>query len=120
MIAPLFAGEPSRQVVIPAGAGWHDFWTGAPVAGGSVLHVDAATRNIAVYVKAGSVVPWADVGQRAGSPESRKLTVRVYGDGSLPFEMRNGNTTLRLHWTGGKGTADGAGEYSISDWKQLG
>src|ERR1039457_6331666 len=118
MIAPLFAGEPSRQVVIPAGAGWHDFWTGAAVAGGSVAHVDASTRNIAVYVKAGSVVPWADVGQHAGSAESRKLTIRVYGDGSLPFEMRNGNSTLRLRWAGGQGTADGAGEYNISSWKK--
>jgi alpha-D-xyloside xylohydrolase len=120
MIAPLFAGEPSRQVVIPTGAGWHDFWTGAPVVGGSVLHVDASARNIAVYVKTGSVIPWADVGQHAGSPESRKLTVRVYGGGSLPFEMRNGNSTLRLRWAGGQGAADGAGEYNISSWKQLG
>jgi len=120
MIAPLFAGEPSRQVVIPAGAGWHDFWTGAAVEGGSVAHLDASTRNIAVYVKAGSIVPWADVGQHAGSAESRKLTVRVYGDGSLPFEMRNGNSTLRLRWDGGQGTADGAGEYNISSWKRLG
>ena len=65
MIAPLFAGEPSRQVVIPAGAGWRmsflDRRCGCRRIG--AFHVDASTRNIAVYVKTGSVVPWADVGQ---------------------------------------------------------
>jgi alpha-D-xyloside xylohydrolase len=120
MIAPLFAGEPSRQVVIPAGAGWHDFWTGAPVAGGSVVRVDASARNIPAYVRTGSIMPWADVGQHAGSAESRKLKVRVYGDGSLPFEMHNGNDLLRLRWNGGQGVIDGSSEYNVYDWNRLG
>ena len=120
MVAPLFAGETSRKVVIPAGECWHNFWTGEPVAAGSTLQVQASTANIPVYVKAGSILPWADVGLHAGAPESRKVAVRVYGDGSLPFEMRNGSTSLRLRWAGGHGTAEGTGDYSVYAWRQIG
>ena len=36
MVAPLFAGEASRKVVMPQGA-WHDFWSGEAVAGGTEI-----------------------------------------------------------------------------------
>ncbi|HEY4356446.1 MAG TPA: TIM-barrel domain-containing protein [Acidobacteriaceae bacterium] len=120
MVAPLFAGEARRKVTIPAGAGWHDFWTGAAVAAGSTLTLEAsATEHIPVYVRTGSIVPWAEVGPHAGSPESRRLTARVYGDGSLPFELHRAGKAMRLTWQGSRGDVNDAGEYSVS-WKQMG
>ena len=119
MVAPLFAGEPSRKVVLPEGA-WHDFWTGEAVKGGAEIEVGASTEKIPVYVKSGSIVPWADVGLFAGAPESRRLTARVYGDGSLPFAMQAGGQTLRLSWSDGKGSVEGAGAYDVYAWKRMG
>jgi alpha-D-xyloside xylohydrolase len=119
MVAPLFAGEPSRKVVLPEGA-WHAFWTGDAVKGGTEIEVIAATERIPVYVKSGSIVPWADVGQFTGTPESRRITARVYGDGSLPFEMKAGGQTMRLSWSDGKGSAEGAGAYDVYAWKRMG
>jgi alpha-D-xyloside xylohydrolase len=123
MVAPLFADEPSRKVVLPAGR-WQDFWTGASLEGGTVLSVPASFRDIPVYVKAGSVVPWADVGASAGAPETRRLTARVYGDGSVPFVLKVGEQELRLSWNGGRGVAsEGAGAshtYNVHTWKQFG
>ena len=119
MVAPLFAGEPGRTVVLPAGQ-WHDFWTGQPVGGGSELNVPAATENIPVYVKSGSIVPWADVGLHADAPEARRLTVRVYGDGSLPFALRDGKDTLRLSCANGKGSVQGESTYDVALWKHIG
>lgn len=124
MIAPLFAGEPGRRVVIPAGADWHDFWTGAIAKAGTEMDVEASTQNIPVYVKTGSVMPWADVGQHAGAPETRRLAARVYGDGSLPFELLTGTQSLKLTWSNGHGSASGgketAGGYEVYDWKRIG
>jgi len=120
MVAPLFAGEPSRKVVLPAGS-WHDFWTGEPVQGGTTISVPASTQHIPVYVKTGSIIPWAEVGLYTAAPESRRLTVRVYGDGSLPFTLHDRETSCRLTWSNGKGTVEGQpATYQITAWKQIG
>jgi alpha-D-xyloside xylohydrolase len=120
MVAPMFAGEPGRKVVLPEGV-WHDFWTGEAIKGGAEITAPASTERIPVYVKSGSILPWADVGLFAGAPETRRLTARVYGDGELPFEMRVGEKTIRLAWSGGKGTVEGEhGDYDVYAWKQMG
>jgi alpha-D-xyloside xylohydrolase len=56
MVAPLFAGEPQRKVVIPQGE-WHDFWTGERIQGGNEFFVPASSEQIPVYVKSGSIFP---------------------------------------------------------------
>jgi alpha-D-xyloside xylohydrolase len=120
MVAPLFAGEPGRRVVLPEGA-WHDFWTGEALKGGTELSIPASTERIPVYVKSGSIVPWADVGLFAGAPETRRLTARVYGDGSLPCTLQDGAGTLRLSWRNGRGNVEGkGGSYVVYAWKHIG
>jgi alpha-D-xyloside xylohydrolase len=120
MVAPLFAGEPGRTVILPDGA-WHDFWTGEPLQGGTELSVPASTEKIPVYVKSGSIVPWADVGLFAGAPETRRLTARVYGDGSLSCALQDGENSFRLSWSNGKGSVEGkCNNYSVRAWKHVG
>lgn len=120
MIAPLFAGEPGRNVILPRGV-WHEFWTGERVQGGAELFVPATTDKIPVYVKSGSIIPWADVGLFADAPETRRIAVRVYGDGSLPFALKSGREALRLSWRNGTGSSEGTtGQYQVYSWKQIG
>jgi alpha-D-xyloside xylohydrolase len=119
MVAPMFAGEASRKVVLPEG-NWHDFWTGEALKGGDEIVVSATTEKIPVYVKSGSLVPWADVGLHAGAPETQRLTVRVYGDGSIPFVLSGGKDSVRLSWTDKKGSADGESTYEVLAWQQMG
>ncbi len=134
MVAPIFVEEPDSQpcsqmmrrspdggriVVLPEGT-WHDFWTGEALEGGKEITVPAATEKIPVYVKSGSIVPWADVGLFAGAPETRRLTARVYGDGALPFTIRVGGEMMQLTWSGGKGNVEGVhGGYDVYAWKQI-
>ncbi len=119
MVAPLFAGEPSRKVVLPEGD-WHDFWTGEALNGGTELTVSGSAEKIPVYVKGGSIVPWSDVGLFAGAPETRRVTARVYGDGSMPFTLACGRQTLRLSWSKGKGIAEGSADYHVYAWQRIG
>jgi alpha-D-xyloside xylohydrolase len=120
MVAPLFAGEPSRSIVLPPG-GWHDFWTGEMLQSGRDLVVSASTEKIPVYVRAGSIIPWADVGSFAGAPETRRITARVYGDGSLSFAYQSGEMRLRLSWKNGSGSVDeSGGGYNVYSWMHLG
>lgn len=118
MVAPLFAGEVERTVVLPAGA-WCDYWTGELVQGGGSIVVPASTANIPVYVKAGSVFPVAGIGASTESPESKEWTVRVFGDGTLAWEGVGGR---RLSWDNAaqKGIASGmTGGYKIASWKPM-
>ena len=119
MVAPLFAGEPDRKVVMPLGT-WHDFWTGAQIQGGTEFFLPASTERIPVYVKSGSIVPWADVGMHTGTPETRRITARVYGDGSLPFTLGRGGNALRLQWSEGVGKVEGTDDrYLVYAWKTM-
>lgn len=120
MVAPMFAGEASRKVILPDGA-WHNFWTGEALQGGSEFVLPATTERIPVYVKSGSVMPWANVGPHTGAAESRQLTARVYGDGSIPFTMRTAAGALRLSWRNGHGEVEGKSlGYNVHTWKQIG
>ena len=119
MVAPMFAGEPSRKVVLPRG-NWHDFWSGEPVTGGQTIEVPASYDRIPVYVKAGSVLPMGGVANCTADSETRNLLVRIFGDGSLPFTIPGAKEPeLQLAWKAGKGSIAQSGTarpYRVSAW----
>lgn len=119
MVAPLFDGEASRSVVIPNGD-WHDFWTGEPVAGSQTIEVPAGFERIPVYVKSGSVLPMGGIANSTAEPQTRRLTVRIFGDGAAPFSIGNPKQPeLLLTWENGKGAikqAKTARPYTIASW----
>lgn len=58
LVAPVLReGERGREVYLPTGALWHDFWTGAPHRGGDMLRIDAPLDHLPIFVRAGSIVP---------------------------------------------------------------
>jgi len=119
MVAPLFDGEPSRKVVMPSGD-WYDFWSGEPVRGRKIIEVPASYQQIPAFVKAGSVLPMGGIAGSTSDPETRNLTVRIFGDGSLPFSIP-GNITpeLVLTWHDGKGAIQQdktTRPYRVTSW----
>ena len=56
LIAPLFAGETSREVFLPAGD-WYDFETGERLEGGQVVRVSPGLETIPVFVRDGGIIP---------------------------------------------------------------
>ncbi len=122
IVAPLFAGERQRDVILPAGD-WHDFWTGAKVSGGTIFTISSSMAQIPVYVRAGSLIPWASVAQHAADPAGRDLTIRVYGDGHLGWSsvMKDGSVELAWNAHTKHGTSRSRGEsYQITAWQQIG
>ncbi len=119
MVAPMFAGEASRKVVLPRGS-WHDFWTGLQIAGGQTIELPASHERIPVYVKAGSVLPMGGVANCTADKETRNLLVRIVGDGSLPFTIHGESSPeLELAWVNGKGSIKQsavARPYAVSAW----
>lgn len=121
LVAPLFAGEPQRNVVLPPGR-WHNLWTGVAVEGANRFTVAASEENIPVYVKTGSVLPWATVSQHTADANGRRLQVRVYGDGGLPWSAPKSVGGLRLTWNPvtGRGSTHGNANFEVTEWKHLG
>jgi alpha-D-xyloside xylohydrolase len=119
LVAPLFAGESGRQLILPPGQ-WHDYWTGKPIAGGTVTEITADTRNIPVFVKSGAVLPLATVANSTVDARGRELQIRIFGDGSLPFALETPAGSLHIGWNAKTGSGSvkqvGNERYSVSSW----
>lgn len=100
LVAPVFAGETSRQVILPQGK-WFDFYTGELAGEGEIITVTPGLDRIPVFVKDGGIVPLC--------PPQTKL------DGSLqPLEIRHyGNKSgkYRLYDDDGESFNYEKGEY---------
>ncbi|HET7347826.1 MAG TPA: TIM-barrel domain-containing protein [Acidobacteriaceae bacterium] len=123
LVAPLFAGEASRKVVLPAGA-WHDFWSGKPYEGGRAYTVSSEQENIPVFVKAGSIVPLGGVGMTTDAESTRGLTVAVFGDGSMPWRLEGSSGFELRQSASGRIEARSTGAkphgYRVGEVKQMG
>ena len=56
LVAPLFAGQTSRKVVLPRGR-WYDFYTGDYAGDGEIIEVNPGLERIPVFVKDGGIIP---------------------------------------------------------------
>ncbi len=84
LVAPLFAGEVERTVVLPKGK-WFDFYTGELAGEGEIITVSPG-KQIPVFVKDGGIVPlWPPVSKIDG--QKHPLEIRHYGDKPGTFSL---------------------------------
>ena len=87
MVNPVIkAGATSRNVYLPAGANWVDFWTGKNYSGGQNIEAAAPVETVPLFVRAGSISPCGpaiEYAMQANDP----IELRVY-------RGANGNFTL--------------------------
>ena len=124
LVAPLFAGEAERKVVLPAG-NWQDFWTGELVRTRTQI-VSSSFRDIPVYVKAGSLVPWANVVQHVEQQNVRQIEVRVYGDGHKAWSSPPSVGGVQLRWNAAAARGDFVQNasrgrpFEVVGWEKIG
>ena len=74
LVAPVSEqGATHRTVYLPAGCDWYNYWTNERLHGGQTIVADAPIDTLPLFVKAGSIVPWA---RRWKARSSRKLSLR--------------------------------------------
>lgn len=79
MVSPVLEkGATARNVYLPQGTDWFDFWTGERLPGGQRLSVPAPLDRLPVHVAAGSIVPLGSPVQYADQSPSLPIEVRVY------------------------------------------
>ncbi|MEI8096421.1 MAG: glycoside hydrolase family 31 protein [Spirochaetales bacterium] len=107
--APQDGSPPTRPVYLPEGANWYDFWTERRYSGGQTLIADAPLSRMPLYVRAGSVIPMAEVAQHTGAVRQDRFTVQVYpgADGEFTLYQDAGDghgwekgeaTRITLRW----------------------
>ncbi|HEV7503208.1 MAG TPA: TIM-barrel domain-containing protein, partial [Vicinamibacteria bacterium] len=80
-------GAVRRDVYLPRGAAWYDFWTGAPFEGGRHVDAPAPYESIPVYVRAGSILPMGPEIQYTSEKPADPLTVWVYTGADADFDL---------------------------------
>jgi alpha-D-xyloside xylohydrolase len=128
LVAPVTEqGATSREVYLPAGTDWYNFWTGERATGGQTMSASAPIDTIPLFVRAGSIIP-------LGSPvesthEAQAIAkVRVYPGADADFTLfsddgrtyayeSGGGTVTRLHWNeaGHRLTHDGPAAWTSPD-----
>ncbi len=85
LVAPLFAGQSQRKVILPKGK-WYDFYTGRPAGDGEILTVAPGLDRIPVYVRDGGIIPMLEEGLRI--PDGKvPLEIRHYGSKDAVYEL---------------------------------
>jgi alpha-D-xyloside xylohydrolase len=113
LVAPVTEqGATSREVYLPAGSDWYNYWTNERMKGGQTITVQAPIDTIPLFVRAGSILP-------LGAPvESTHQTqaidhVRVYSGADANFTLfsddgrtyayeKGAGSVTRLHWDNAK------------------
>jgi alpha-D-xyloside xylohydrolase len=121
LVAPVTEqGRESRQVYLPAGRDWYNYWTNERLKGGQTVTVAAPIGIIPLFVAAGSIIPMGRDIQNTSTAQALK-EIRVYpgrgseftlyDDDGVTYDYEKGQGRLtRLHWDDERGqlTAKGA------------
>ncbi len=109
LVAPVTEqGATSREVYLPSGCDWYNFWTNERLHGGQTLKVAAPIDTLPLFVRAGSIVPLGSPVLSTKEPQAI-ASVRVYpgvdgdftlfaDDGTTYAYEKGGGRITKLHW----------------------
>ncbi|KQU47521.1 alpha-glucosidase [Sphingomonas sp. Leaf339] len=79
LVSPVLEkGATTRNVVLPAGRDWYDFWTGQRQPGGRRIAVAAPIGHLPLHVAAGTILPLGSPVQYADQSPSLPVELRIY------------------------------------------
>ena len=126
LVAPVTEqAQTEKDVYLPAGADWYNFWTNEKFSGGQTIKVAAPIDQIPVFVKAGSIVP---IGSDIQSTATKQIiaSVKVYPGKDADFTLYDDNgvswdydkgknsSTVKLHWNETTKVLSGAGNANVT------
>jgi alpha-D-xyloside xylohydrolase len=128
LVAPVTdQGATTKQVYLPAGSDWYNYWTHERLHGGQTVTVDAPIDKLPLFVRAGSIIPLGSAVENTSEKQSiTKVQVwpganadfALYQDDGRTYAYEKGDFQLtRLQWddAGQKLTHTGASAWSEPD-----
>ncbi len=109
LVAPVVEqGATSREVYLPAGTDWYNYWTNEKLHGGRTVTAEAPIDTIPLFVKAGSILPMG-AAVESTHEDQPILKVKVYpgadsdftlykDDGTTYAYESGKNEITKLHW----------------------
>ena len=111
MFGPAFLVSPvyqyharARQVYLPAGALWYDFYSNRTFAGGQSIAAAAPLARMPLFVRAGSIVPVGPAIEYTGEKPGAPLTLLVYTGAGGHFTLYEDEGTTLDYQHGGYAT----------------
>jgi len=77
----------TKEVYLPSGTTWYNFWTGSQTQGGKSIVADAPIDHIPVFISAGSIVPMGTIKQYAEDKPGAELEIRIYAGKNGKFTI---------------------------------
>jgi alpha-D-xyloside xylohydrolase len=125
LVAPVTEqGQTAKDVYLPAGSDWYNFWTNEKLSGGRWVQVAAPIDQIPLFVRAGAIVPLgADIQSTATRQAIAEIRVypgkdgefALYDDDGVSYDYEKGKGTLvRLQWNDASGRLSVSGDGELS------
>jgi alpha-D-xyloside xylohydrolase len=100
LVAPVVEqGRTTRDVYLPAGADWYNFWTNEKLHGGQAVTVAAPIDTLPLFVRAGSILPMGVPVESTNEPQALQ-EVRVYPGRDASFDLYNDDGSTYAYETG--------------------
>ena len=128
LVAPVTEqGVTSRQVYLPKGVDWYNYWTNERLHGGQWIEASAPIDTIPLFVRAGSILPLGSPVENTLQPQRlEKLRIypgadadfALYNDDGKTYAYEKGESQItHLHWDDAahKLTHTGAAAWEGSD-----
>ena len=77
----------SRNLYLPAGTNWYDFYSDKIYTGGQTINATAPISNIPVFVKEGSMIVTGPVMQYSSEKPADSLHITIYGRKDADFVL---------------------------------
>ncbi|WP_445506522.1 glycoside hydrolase family 31 protein [Niallia sp. 03190] len=108
MIAPVVAeGKTSRDVYLPQGETWVNFWDHKEYQGGQTININAPLDYMPIFVKKDSIIPTREIQQHTGENELTNLTLDTYLDNEATYSFYEDD---------GKTLDENNGEFNVTDF----
>ncbi|WP_232367568.1 TIM-barrel domain-containing protein [Alteromonas pelagimontana] len=87
-------GATAREVYLPEGTKWYDFYTGKSFDGGQTVSADAPLERMPLFVRAGSIVPTGPAIQTVYEKPDAPILLTIYAgaDGNYSFYEDDGKS----------------------------
>ena len=102
LVAPVVQqGATTREVYLPAGTDWYNYWTGEKLQGGETIAVQSPIDTIPLFVRAGSILPLGTPVESTHDKQSLSR-VRVYPGANAEFTIYNDDGVTYSYETGNR------------------